>query len=212
MRFQSFFWDFDGTLYDSYGRITRAAQKGMADLGVFCSYESVYVHVKRALGQAWACLAAPRGVTEADFMAAYRRHAEEEADESLRLYPGAREMLLAVHAMGASQYLYTHRGRNTAFRCLERDGIASLFADAVTIEDGFPRKPAPDALESLVKKHGLQKSACVMVGDRDIDFMAAANAGMQSVLFDPEGFYAAVETPLRFDSFDAMRRALTGSA
>ena len=91
---------------------------------------------------------------------------------------------------------------------MRRDGIETLFADAVTADDGFPQKPAPDALRFLMRKHGLDGRACVMVGDRDIDLDAGKNAGMATCLFDPEGFYPDYPADERFRSYAAMREAL----
>ena len=34
MMYRHFFWDFDGTLYDTYGRITRACVLALQDLGL----------------------------------------------------------------------------------------------------------------------------------------------------------------------------------
>ena len=78
---------------------------------------------------------------------------------------------------------------------LNHDGLSDLFSDAVTRLDGFPAKPAPDALRYLIQKHRLDLSRCVMVGDRDIDLDAAKNAGIACALFDPDGFYDDYETP-----------------
>ena len=79
----------------------------------------------------------------------------------------------------------------------------------MTSLDGFPAKPAPDALNFLIQKHGLDRAQCVMLGDRDIDLDAGKNAGIACALFDPEGFYPDYDTPWRFSDMAALRRALT---
>lgn len=208
MRYQHFFWDFDGTLYDTYGRISRAVQKALADLGLEAREDRIYPLVKRSLHFAWQELLLPCGVEEKAFNAAYRVHAEEEGPESIRPYSGVREMLETVCAGNGRNYLYTHRGLS-ALECLNRDGLSKLFADAVTGADGFPLKPAPDALNYLVEKHGLDRQCCVMLGDRDIDLDAGKNAGMACALFDPENFYPDYVTPYRFEDMATLRRVLT---
>ncbi len=205
MAFRHFFWDFDGTLYNTYGRITRAAQQALCDLGLPVSYGEVYQHVKRSLHTVYLTFAQPLSITEDTFMAAYRSHSETEGPESMMLYPGAREFLERVQQNGGKNYLYTHRGRQSAFAAMERDGITCLFADFVTSADGFPSKPAPDALQHLTGKHHLPLSECIMMGDRDIDLEAAQNAGMASCLFDPDDFYAGYPAGLRFFDYKAMQ-------
>ena len=59
----------------------------------------------------------------------------------------------------------------------------------MTGEDGFPLKPAPDALNALIKRNGLKKDACLMLGDRDIDIGAGVNAGIGTLLYDDENRY-----------------------
>ncbi len=205
MQYRHFFWDFDGTLYDTYGRITRAAQYALADLGLPVPYGEVYQHVKRSLHTVYLTFVQPRNITEDTFMKAYRSHFETEGPESMSLYPGARAFLEQVIATGGRNYLYTHRGYDSAFAALNRDGITPLFHDFVTSKDGFPSKPAPDALLHLTGKHSLPLAACIMMGDRDIDLEAAKNAGMAACLFDPDNFYADYSTPLRFFAYADMQ-------
>ena len=210
MIYRHFFWDFDGTLYDTYGRITRACVNALQALGAAASFDGVYPVVKRSLDTCYRVFAEPKGISHAAFQDAYHLYSESEGPESIRPYPGAREMLQAVIEGGGKNYLYTHRG-GTAFRWLSYDGLTELFADLVTRQDGFPAKPAPDALNFLIEKHGLDRAECVMLGDRDIDLDAGKNAGIACALFDPGHFYDDYDTPWRFTDMDALRKTLIGN-
>ena len=64
----------------------------------------------------------------------------------------------------------------------------------------FPTKPAPDALNYLCAKHGLDKKDCIMIGDRDIDTDCGRNAGMKGCLFDPEHYYDDSDVDYRIDN------------
>ena len=207
MKYRHFFWDFDGTLYDTYGRVTRANEKAMADLGVTLEYDALYRAVKRSIFYAWELYAVPRGIDWDTYFAAYRRHADEEGPESMMPYPGTGEALAKIVALGGRNYLYTHRD-NAAWDALRREGLDGLFADGVTSQNHFPSKPAPDALNYLVQKNGLTRAECLMIGDRDIDLEAGKNAGMDGALFDPEDFYADYPAALRFHSMGELAQAL----
>ena len=208
MIYRHFFWHFDGTLYDTYGRVTRACLRALADFGISASFEEVYALAKHTLGEVTRVFSSRTpGVTPDDIEAAYRRHAEEEDIENVLLYPGCRETLEAIIRCGGENYLYTHRGQST-FKFLRKDDLEGLFADRVTGLDGFPRKPAPDALQYLANKHGLALPECVMVGDRDIDLDAGKNAGMACALFDPDGMFPDYDTPWRFRDMDTLRKTL----
>lgn len=207
MKYRHFFWDFDGTLYDTYSRITRACVKTLQSLGAAASFDEVYPAVKRSLHLCFLRFAAPLGVEEQAFLARYHDFSELEGAESIRPYPGAVEALRAVIAGGGWNYLYTHRGAS-ALPWLRHDGLEALFLDRVTGLDGFPAKPAPDALNYLIGKHALDRTDCVMVGDRDIDLDAGKNAGIACALFDPEDFYPDYDTPWRFRDMEALRKTL----
>ncbi len=205
MRFAHFIWDFDGTLFDSYPRITRAFIKALNGLGIEAGYGETLALLKVTLRRAAEVLAP--GSDYEEVLTLYRRHAEEEGPETLRLYPGAAEMLSAVVRAGGDNCLYTHRGEN-AVDALRREGVNGLFRDIVTLEDGFPLKPAPDALLSLINRNRFDPSRCLMLGDRDIDMEAGRNAGVAAALFDPEGHCGGCAADFRFTNFLDMRKVL----
>ena len=72
---------------------------------------------------------------------------------------------------------------------LERLGFGAFFAETVTSQNSFPRKPAPDAIRYLIQKYRLDPKTAFYVGDRTIDMDCARNAGVQGILFLPAGSY-----------------------
>lgn len=102
--------------------------------------------------------------------------------------PRAREALEALAGQGARHFVYTHRGTTTA-AVLQNLGLDGLFTEIVTSQNGFPRKPAPDAILYLMGKYGLDPAATFYVGDRTIDMDCARNAGIGGILFLPPGSY-----------------------
>lgn len=199
------FWDFDGTLFDTYPRVVRAFQKGLRAKGIGVADEEVLRLVKIGLGT--AARSFEGGRLEEELMAYYIRHAEDEGPEGLVPYPGAGEMLRQVALRGGKNYLYTHRDA-TSIQGLALHGLWPLFTDAVTAADNYPHKPAPDALLHLMHKHGLHPASCCMVGDRRIDLDAGKNAGVAGILFDPDGFYADYPADHRYATFAEMLGAL----
>ena len=61
---------------------------------------------------------------------------------------------------------------------IEAAGLAPFFSGGVTGEDGFPSKPAPDAILHLLNTHAIPPGQALMIGDRLIDVQAAQNAGI----------------------------------
>jgi len=116
-------------------------------------------------------------------------------------------MLEEICRRGGKNYVYTHRGAS-AREVIALNGMEHLFADYVTSENGFPSKPAPNALQYLMEKHGLKKDECIMIGDRGIDVESGLNAGMNGALIDLDGMHPADQAPYRADSFEALHMIL----
>lgn len=211
MYFDYFFWDYDGTLFDTYPCVTRAYLKGLKELGIEMDYNELYGLTKISLGYTAKVLSARDGVPSDVILAHYHNHAEDEGYEAMHPYDGARELLEDIISQGGRNYLYTHRNMSGIY-ALEHHGIDMLFTDYITSENGFPSKPAPDALKFLVGKHNLDLSRCVMLGDREIDVQAGLNAGMDGALFDPDGYYQHAPVKYRFTTMQAIRGAFVRSS
>ena len=203
------FWDFDGTLYDSYPRIQQSLESSLQDAGIgdLFSHEELLSLIKINVYHAATVCAQTGHVDVDELMAGYYRY--QRLSEHFVPYEGLAECLLALHEAGFCHYLYTHRDAG-AVRQLKRDGLWPLFADAVTSDDGFARKPEPDALLEMMRRNALVPEMCAMVGDRDIDIQAGHNAGMSGILFDPDGFYAGFPAELTVKGMDELKSRLLG--
>ena len=199
------FWDFDGTLYNSYPEVLRSFQRALKDLqmdGLF-TQEELMGWLKLSVYDAALRCGKRAGVEAQTITSAFAPYHSQDMD--FDGYPPLRESLEGLHQAGFRHYLYTHRdGR--AVEKLKQDGLWNLFSDVVLRTDGFPDKPAPDALLALMKRNGLSPRQCAMIGDRPIDVEAGRNAGMEGVLFDPEGFYADYPVERRFDDLAELAR------
>ena len=179
------FWDFDGTLYDSYPQILNALKQTLQSYSLpVPPDEDLLREVKILVSHALNTFGG--GLPQEELMARFQSF--HHAIASFPLYEGTAQCLKTLQASGVRHYLYTHRSL-TARKQLEQDGLWPLFSDFVTSEDGFPLKPAPDALLALARRNGLDVSECAMIGDREIDVQSGYNAGMSGILFDPENFY-----------------------
>lgn len=209
MLFRFFFWDFDGTLFNTYPRMARAFLKGMADAGLSASLEETEALMKVKLWHACETFASRSGgrVSPEALLLGYRRHSEEEGPETMRPYPGTREVLRRIRQEGGWNFIYTHRGE-TCLPALRREGFLEYFKDFVTADMGFAAKPSPEGLNYLIEKHGLDRTQCVMIGDRDLDLESGVNAGIACALFDADGYGAACPTPYRYHDMQALLRGL----
>jgi HAD superfamily hydrolase (TIGR01509 family) len=197
MNYKHLIYDFDGTLSNTYPCFAETVIQMLKVRGLPADYKTVYDNLKVSVGNA---------LQRADFTEDYsvlRKEFHVVHDElALKIqkpYPEAEEILRYAMAQGHKNYLYTHSGKIVKI-LLEQWGIADCFEDIIDSTMKFPTKPAPDALNFLCEKHGLDKKDCIMIGDRDIDTDCGRNAGMKGCLFDPEHYYDDSDVDYRIEN------------
>jgi pyrophosphatase PpaX len=126
------------------------------------------------------------GVTDVD-------DAVEEADKiakenlpNVELYPDALFVLESLHRNGHKLALITSSLHENVAHLLESHNIRQFFDAIIAADDTKNHKPHPEPLEKALALLGGSKEAAVMIGDSDKDLGAAANAGIDSILFYPE--------------------------
>lgn len=103
----------------------------------------------------------------------------------VELYPGAFKVLNHLKQKDKNLALITSSIRSVVEPLLVKYELAELFDTVICIEDTANRKPHPEPIyKALEIMHGNAAEA-IMIGDTDKDIVAAANAGVDSVLFYP---------------------------
>ena len=196
MPIEAFIYDFDGTLSDSYPIFLKILKDLMREHGGTSVYSDaeLYRRLKEWVIEGYSAVEWEEGFTMDQYKQEFLDLQAAYANDFC-LYPNAKEILEAAIAKGKKNYLYTHSGK-VVYSIMENMGILHCFTHILDASHGFPKKPAPDALLHLIDLFSLDPAQCVMIGDRPIDVGAGANAGMQSCLFDPDGFYP--DTPATY--------------
>lgn len=174
----SFLWDMDGTLVDSYPAIVPNVIDACAQFGYIIDADTVYRNViQTSVGSFLESLDTPH---TASIKARFQEFNDTRI-EKIRPMPNARETLSRLQDAGHRHFVYTHRGASCR-AILEQCGLLPYFTEIVTALDGFPRKPAPDAILYLMKKYALSPAQCFYVGDRSLDMEAARSASIGGIL------------------------------
>ena len=182
MQETAFIWDLDGTLLDSYEAILSGIEETYAQFSIPFDKEKVRAFIlKYSVQDLLVQVAEERGL-DVDRLNQVRAQSLAEKNAQVVLMPGAREVLAWADKQGIQQFVYTHKGDN-AFSILRDLGLDSYFAEILTSQSGFARKPNPEAATYLINKYHLKPDRTFYLGDRTLDIEFAQNSGIQSINF-----------------------------
>lgn len=174
------FWDFDGTLFDSYPWTIAAVQSVFHMHHIEVSDQEIYDRMMTTVYQALQEILAehPSDCTMEECLTAI--HAVDPAN--FLPYPHVREVLEMVVKEGGHNYLLTHRG-HTAIEAIRHQRMSSLFTAYITADSGYPRKPDPASILSTVNQYHLCLSEVIVIGDRELEIDLARNAGVPVIWY-----------------------------
>lgn len=149
------------------------------------------------------------------FLKYYRKHALENT----RLYPGVREAVEELAAVGDHLAVLTNKPGRISTDIIRALGLAKEFARIYGADHLPAKKPDPIGIVTLMGDTGANSWETVMIGDSGVDVRTARNAGVFScgVLwgFQPHTFEAfppdvAIQEPSELrGAIDSLRKART---
>ena len=182
MKYKAIVFDCDGTLLDTISDLTNAVnfalqsvnapmQTDVDTLGMVGN--GIKKLVERSL---------PDNKKEL-FDVAFKKFKEyynDHYDDFTKPYQGIPETLQILKEKGYVLLLVSNK--NTLF--LEKL-YNKFFYDTISVSlgetEGLKPKPAPDMVEYVVKKVGIDKKDAVYVGDSDVDIQTAKNSGLDCI-------------------------------
>ena len=191
--------DLDGTLLDTAPEIAAAAADMLAELGLepvepdrvrLFIGKGIPSLVRRTLEASLGAAPDERRVGSA--IEGFFFHYAKRNGSLASPYPGAREGLEALRAMGLPLACVTNKAAQFTRPLLEATGLGRYFDAVVSGDTAARKKPAPDPLLFACGQLGVAPGAALMVGDSTNDALAARAAGCP-VLLVPYGYSEGVE-------------------
>ena len=176
-------FDFDGTLVNTNDVILASWQHTYKH---YLGHEVPVEHITACFGEPLLVTMEREfpGVDPAESAAVYRQFQVENADRLVTIFPGIKELLVALKEAGYVLGIVTSRTRESALRYMDMFGIASYFDDLVTCDDTTIHKPNPEPLLLALSKLGASADESLMIGDSPFDIKCANNAGVDSVMVE----------------------------
>ncbi|WP_163192457.1 HAD-IA family hydrolase [Clostridium thermarum] len=180
--FKEIIWDFDGTLFDTYPGIVYTYKHALDELGIEEDEEAILELLKRSAKEA---IEYYRDTYKLDdrFIHLIKKHKETEIDMA-KPFPYAEEVCRWIVESGRRNYILTHRGNTTQSLLKRYNSMERLFTEIITKQSGFKRKPDPEGYAYLIYKYKMKKEEVLIVGDRELEILAAKALGVKVCLYD----------------------------
>ncbi|HOO73910.1 MAG: HAD-IA family hydrolase [Thermotogae bacterium] len=201
MRYENYIWDFDGTLFDTYGSTMKTIEKVFKDHGVNPEMNEIYRDSKEyTLYYAVENAMNKYGVSDGEF-AGNIHSALERIDVKERKPFENAEKILAEIIKGGRNYILTNRNENTLLPILEFYDFKKYFYDIITPDTGLESKPDPAMFFHIIKKHNLDIAKTITVGDRKLDIDAGKATGIKTCLIDFDKFLFDIDYDYKVSNF-----------
>ena len=182
--FDTAIFDMDGTLLDTLEDIADSTNHTLHCLG----YPPVSLEkVRASVGNGAAQLldrVLPGGREDPAFEEALKlqnSYYQAHCDIKTRPYDGLVEVLRVMKENGIRMGIVSNK-KDEAVNALNRKYFGDLIPVAVGERAGIRRKPAPDSVLEAMRLLGAEASDTIYVGDSEVDYETAVQAGIPCIL------------------------------
>ena len=207
-------FDMDGTLIDSVGDIAAAINRMRASYGLSALTRDAVVGMVGSGARvlvAKATADAP-GLDQDEAFRRYRHEYDTHLVDSTTLYPGVPEGLQSLRSAGFRLAVYTNKPHGSTLHILKQLRAEDLFSAVIGADSGFPLKPAPDALQYILRETDSDPGRSWMVGDNWTDVESGHAAGLRTAFCSwGYGVCHDVRPDVEAESFPDLIRPITGA-
>ena len=177
-------FDLDGTLLDTLGDLAGSVNYALRKHGLReCSLQEVRRFVGNGIVR-WmqnAVKNAVEGVAFEEVFQTFRSHYLEHCLDTTQPYPGILPMMEKLRESGVKIAIVSNK-LHPAVQELNRRFFADLVTSAVGESETVRRKPHPDGVLKALEELGSRPEEAVYVGDSEVDWETARQAGLRCVL------------------------------
>jgi len=192
MSVKAFIFDLDGTLIDALPDIRANANRALEKLGY--DFQMSIAETQPHVGggaQKLASNVLQKPMDHPDTMALYHAFADFYEDHPADfgcMFDGVKETLDAIQAKGLPMCIVTAKPAKARVKVTKALGLDDYMTLALSPEDGFAKKPAPDMLLECCRAMSVSPAETVMTGDTRFDVEAGFAAQCHTVAFAEHGY------------------------
>jgi len=168
-KYELIFFDFDGTLADTFDDIINSVQDTLSELGLpLISRENIRSNIGRGIHHLIrTCLS----YTDEDFLPGaleiFRRNYNRRCLETTTLYPAVAELLEEVKSK--KLVILSNKEVYFVIKIVKHLGIKEYFCDIPSAHEPGLIKPSPVLIGQVREKYGTASDKCIIIGDMKID-------------------------------------------
>ena len=177
-------FDLDGTLLNTLEDIAASVNHTMRTYGF---PEKTLDEVRMSVGNGGRRLmerTIPLGAENPRFeeiLAYYVSYYEDHCRIATKPYDGIMTMLETLKRQNVKMAIVSNKG-DGAVKALAQEHFRDLIDQAVGEREGIRRKPCPDSVNEAMRLLGSTREETLYVGDSDVDYHTAENAGIPAAL------------------------------
>lgn len=177
-------FDLDGTLLDTLGDLAGSVNYALRKHGLReCSLQEVRSFLGNGIVRLMqnAVKNAVEGVAFEEVFQTFRSHYLEHCLDTTQPYPGILPMMEKLRESGVKIAIVSNK-LHPAVQELNRRFFTDLVTSAVGESETVRRKPHPDGVLKALEELGSRPEEAVYVGDSEVDWETARQAGLRCVL------------------------------
>ena len=183
-RYQTYIFDFDGTLVDTEASLFPVFQRGFQAVGREVTPEEVGTYMHISLRQTIELTKIPEDKAQLFVDSIVEALDAEESIALIQLFEDTLPVIRALKESGAKIAVASNNVSGHIHLVLERFGIEDLFDTCVGSNDVEHTKPAPDLLWKVCQNLGTPRENAIYVGDSLQDYATAEAGQIDGVLID----------------------------
>lgn len=179
-------FDMDGTILNTLDDLMDSTNHILSRFGY---PERTFEEIRSFVGNGLRKLmerSLPTGTPEQridEVLCAFNEYYKDHCAIKTRPYEGINEVIACIRSRGIVTAVVSNKAQY-GVDALCREFFDGLFDFAVGDSEGIRRKPFPDGVLSIIERAGFIQADTVYIGDSEVDFQTAQNAGVDVIMVE----------------------------